>query len=97
MCKALTPKHPVVLTTLDVQESRCPLLTNISFQDSTPLESVMTTGTGYHLKQLKGTNLEHSEIWKQFMVSVLPVWLILITHFKNFSPTFKLELNTPLK
>lgn len=45
-----TPKHPVVLTTSEVQESRYALLINISFQESTPLETVMTKVARYHLK-----------------------------------------------
>lgn len=45
-----TPKHPVVLTTSEAQESRYALLINISFQESTPLEAVMTKVARYHLK-----------------------------------------------
>lgn len=58
----------------------------------------METVNTYHLELLKGTSPgDHSEIWKQFVVSVPPAWLILILHLKIFSPTLRFELNTPHK
>jgi len=97
VCNALTPKHPIAPRTSEVQESRCALLINVSFQESTPLATVMTTGAWYHLQQLKGTTRGgHSEIWKPFMLPVLPAWLILISHFTFFffPPTLRSELHT---
>lgn len=62
-----TAKHPVVLTTLEVQESRYALLINISFQESTPLETVMTTVARYHLKLTeRNQSRSHPEVWKVY-------------------------------
>lgn len=60
MCNASTPKLPVLLKTLEEQETTCALLINISFQESIPL---METVDSYHLELLKGTYPgDHSEI-----------------------------------
>lgn len=49
VCNTLTPKHPVVLTTVEVQKSRCALLIHVSFQEPTSLETVMTTTLRFEL------------------------------------------------